>query len=60
MGYRGSWCGNQREGDHWGDLGVDGWIIVVNQDLLWNICLKRCSSYKILALCTSGGTENSK
>jgi len=20
----GSWWGNQREGDHWGDLGVDG------------------------------------
>ena len=23
----GSW-GNRREGDHWGDLGVDGWIIL--------------------------------
>jgi len=23
----GSWWGNRREGDHWGDLGVDGWII---------------------------------
>ena len=23
----GSWWGNQREGDHWGDLDVDGWII---------------------------------
>jgi len=27
------WCigscwGNRREGDHWGDLGVDGWIIL--------------------------------
>ena len=22
----GSWWGNWREGDHWGDLGVDGWI----------------------------------
>ena len=21
-----SWWGNRREGDHWGDLGVDGWI----------------------------------
>jgi len=20
----GSWWGNRREGDHWGDLGVDG------------------------------------
>jgi len=31
----GSWWGNRREGDHWGDLGVDGWII-----LRW-IC-RRC------------------
>jgi len=23
-GYIGSWWGNRREGDHWGDLGVDG------------------------------------
>jgi len=23
-----SWWGNQREGDHWGDLGVDGYIIL--------------------------------
>jgi len=27
-GYIGSWWGNRREGDHWGDLGVDGWIIL--------------------------------
>jgi len=24
----GSWWGNRREGDHWGDLGVDGWILL--------------------------------
>jgi len=24
----GSWWGNRREGDHWGDLGLDGWIIL--------------------------------
>jgi hypothetical protein len=24
----GSWWGNWREGDHWGELGVDGWIIL--------------------------------
>jgi len=24
----GSWWGNRREGNHWGDLGVDGWIIL--------------------------------
>jgi len=25
--YIGSCWGNRREGDHWGDLGVDGWIL---------------------------------
>jgi len=24
----GSWWGNRREREHWGDLGVDGWIIL--------------------------------
>jgi len=23
-GFRGSWWGNRREGDQWGDLGLDG------------------------------------
>jgi len=27
-GYIGSCWGNRREGDHWGDLGVDGWVIL--------------------------------
>jgi len=27
-GYIGSWWGNRREGDHRGDLGLDGWIIL--------------------------------
>jgi hypothetical protein len=24
----GSWWGNRREGDQWGDLGVDWWILL--------------------------------
>ena len=27
-GCKGSWWGNRRERDQWGDLGVDGWIIL--------------------------------
>ena len=23
----GSWWGNRMERDHWGDLGIDGWIL---------------------------------
>jgi len=27
-GFIDSWWGNRKEGDHWGDLDVDGWIIL--------------------------------
>ena len=35
----GSWWGNRREGDHWGDLGVDGWIILGWISRRWNVCI---------------------
>jgi len=28
MGVYSSWWGNRKGRDHWGDLGVDGWIIL--------------------------------
>jgi len=33
----GSCCGNRREGDHWGDLGVDGWIILGWISRRWDV-----------------------
>ena len=35
----GSWWGNRREGDHWGDLGVDGWIILGWTCNRWDVCI---------------------
>ena len=35
-----SWWGNWREGDHWGDLGVDGWIIL-GCICMWRIWVRR-------------------
>ena len=36
-GCTGSWWGNWREGDHWGDLGVDGWIILGRISRRWDV-----------------------
>jgi len=33
----GSWWGNRREGDHWGDLGLDGWIILRCISRRWDV-----------------------
>jgi len=31
------WWGNRREGDHWGDIGVDGWIILGWISRRWDV-----------------------
>jgi len=33
----GSCWENQREGDHWGDLGIDGWIILGLISRRWDV-----------------------
>ena len=33
----GSWWGNRTERDHWGDLGVDGWIILGWISRRWDV-----------------------
>ena len=35
-----SWWGNRREGDHWGDLGVDGWIIIGWLSRRWDVGIR--------------------
>jgi len=38
-GCLGSWWGNRRERDHWGDLGVEGWIILGWISRRYDVCL---------------------
>ena len=37
---RGVYMGNRREGDHWGDLGVDGWIILGWMCRRWDVGIR--------------------
>ena len=37
--YIGSWWGNQRERDQWGDLGVDGWTILRWISRRWDVVM---------------------
>ena len=36
-GVIGSCWGNRKEGDHWGDLGIDGWIILGWISRRWDV-----------------------
>jgi len=37
----GSWLENRREGDHWRDLGVDGWIILGWIARRWRVWVRK-------------------
>jgi len=36
-GYIGSWCGKTSERDHWGELGLDVWIILGQISSWWDV-----------------------
>jgi len=56
-GCRGSWWRNRREGDHWGDLGVDGWIIFGWISRMWDVGIWTGLAWPRIE--TGGGNEPS-
>jgi len=48
-----SWWGNRKEGDHWGDLGVDVWIILRCISSKWDVGI--CTGLGWLRIETVGG-----
>ena len=36
-GCRGTWLRNRMKRDHWGDLGLDGWIILGRISRWWDV-----------------------
>jgi len=45
--------GNRREGDHWGDLGVDGWKILGWMSRRWDVGIWTAMGWPRIR--TSGG-----
>ena len=44
----GSWWGNRREGNSWGDLGVDEWIILGWISRRWDVGIWTRDSWRTL------------
>ena len=50
----GSWWGNQRERDHWGDLSLEGWIILGWISMRWDVGIWTGLGWPRIATCGGG------